>query len=195
MEGAASASGKSTSKYVFKAESRDSAPLYVCAPVQITVETGSKASAGVGLGTGLKGGVDRSRTFSMQVSAPVDPTLAFEVITPDEKDPYRLYDAVYRYAADLSEGHPFKDKEIVEYIFKRYEEYMSPEGGRVRVSDIKPITVDEGQSITIPLEFTPLRAGRTAVVISAMDEQGEQVFSDFIDLNCDVETQTITREF
>lgn len=178
-------------KYVFEARGQDSAPLYVCAPVQITIETGSKASAGAGgLVPGLRGSVDRSKIFNMQVSAPVDPTLTFDVIT----HPGSLYEAIYRYADEISKGQPFKGKEIAEYIAKRYEEYIDGKG-RVSVPKINDVTLGEGEVVTIPLEFRPVRNGRALLIVSATDEQGDEVFSDFIGLYCDTKTRSVTREF
>lgn len=181
-------------KYVFRSgKGTVSMPLYVCAPVQITIETGVKASAGVGMALGAKGegGLDRSTTFSMQVSAPVDPTLFFNVIT-NEKEPYDLYDAIYRYAADLSEE---KKEKIAEGIIKRYEDYFSPDGGGVQVGYLEPLNLEEGQTVTVPLQLTPVRSGKTMVVVSASDDKGEVVYSDFIGVTCDVEARTVTRDF
>ena len=63
------------------------------------------------------------------------------------------------------------------------------------VDIMKPVTIGEGETATIPLEFTPIRSGRTLALVSAVDEYGNEVFSDFIGLNCDAENKTVTREF
>jgi len=184
-------------KYVFETNEYRSAPLYVCAPVQITIEAGSNMSAEIGLNPALKAksGGNRSTVFNMHVSAPVDPTLTFEVVTADKNEPKELYEVIYRYAEDMSAQNRLDAREISEYIFKTYERYFGYDGGIVQVGRIDPVTIEEGQTATVPLEFTPLRSGYTLVVVSAVDEQGEQVFSDFMGLQCDVEAGTVIREF
>jgi hypothetical protein len=185
--------------YVFKTEQGStSAPLYVSAPVQITFTSGSNVSGAAGFKPALKGEgkMDRSRTLNMQVSAPIDPTLTFEVITANQNYSNKLIvDAVYRYASDLSEGDLNMSDRIVKGIFKQFESYLSSDGGIVDVGSPDPITIDQGATVTIPLEFIPLRSGRTMVVVSATDEGGTRVYSDFIGLSCDTDSMTVTREF
>lgn len=183
-------------KYVFRTDTHQSTPLYVCAPVQITVETGLSASAGVDLNPSLKGAVSRSTAFNMQISAPIDPTIHFEVVTKKgEYDDKELGDIIYRYAEDLSRQGKLKSSEINDYIYKTYERYLSHDSGIVRVGEIEPIIIGEGETASVPLEFIPVRTGYTLVVISAVDDQGERVFSDFIGLQCDAEAGTVTQEF
>ena len=186
-------------KYVFKTEQgTTSAPLYVSAPVQITFTSGSNVSGTAGFKPAMKGEgkIDRSRTLNMQVSAPIDPTLTFDVITANQNYSNKLIvDAVYRYASGLSGGDPHVSDKITQGIFKEFGPYLSGDGGIVDVDPPAPITIDEGATVTIPLEFTPLRSGRTMLVVSATDEHGKRVYSDFIGLNCDTDSMTVTREF
>jgi hypothetical protein len=191
-------------KYVFKDTERNlvSAPLYVCAPVQVTLETKSDTSSSVGakLVGSAHSGFGRSRTVNVQVSAAIDPLVRLEVTTPHQSDGKSQLDRLIRnYAAGLSAGSNVDPDKIYSQLHQRYSEYIKGTGViEVRVEGRghgEWIHVDEGESVNIPLRFDPKQPGRMLLVVAAVDDLGNQVFSDFVGLRYDRDSGEIIQDF
>ena len=203
-------------KYVFKDyhRKRVSAPLYVCAPVQLTLEMKTDTSAKLGAMAvgGAKGSVDRSRTYNVQVSAATDPDVYLEITTPHQADGKEdLIDLIRKYAYEVTEGiqETAKDMQldpndnarnlypegVFDQIIKRYEDYIFGSAYITIETTGKPIHINEGESLMAPLVFHPKTSGKMLLIVAARDHRGNRVFSDFIGLSYDEETHNLIRDF
>ena len=203
-------------KYVFKDyhRKRVSAPLYVCAPVQLTLEMKTDTSAKLGSMAvgGAKSGIGRSRTYNVQVSAATDPEVYLEITTPYQADgKEELIDLIRKYAYEVTEGikesaHDMRldpaDKaldlypeDVFDQIVKRYEEYIFGTANIIIETTGKPIHVGEGESLMTPLRFHPKTSGKMLLIVAARDLRGHRIFSDFIGLSYNEETDSLTRDF
>lgn len=182
-------------KYVFKDADgkRVSAPLYVCAPVQVTLEMKSDTSAKLGaisLG-GAKSSLGRGRTYNVQVSAATDPEIHLAVTTPyqnDEKED--IVELVRAYAYELHQGIEASSSDmqlgpeaVFEKLLKKHKEYIEG-SGEILVKVLEEmIHLDEGETLNVPLSFYPQTPGKMLLIIAARDQKGDRVFSDFIGLS------------
>lgn len=192
-------------KYVFKDMVRNhvSAPLYVCAPVQLTLEMKRDASANVGARPigGARGELGRSRTFNVQVSAPVDPFMQLEVTTPHQSDGKKeLEHLILDYATQLSVSSDLNPDKISYQLYQKYGDYIKGTGYiQVQAQDEDDYTVwrhvDEGRSVQVPLRFYPVYPGKMLLIVAAVDDLGNQVFTDFVGLSYDSESDILTQDF
>jgi hypothetical protein len=193
--------------YVFKdyERKRTSAPLYVCAPVQLTLEMKTDTSAKLGPITfaGARTSIGRERTYNVQVSAATDPDIYLEVTTPYQKGGKEdLVDLVRRYAYEVQEGMEVSGgdlkldpEEIFDLLLKKYNEYIMGSAEIIIKAPDEPIHINEGESLKIPLAFHPQTTGKMLLIVAARDSHGYQVFSDFIGLSYNRRTRRLKRDF